>query len=83
MEEPFQREKEISEIASKYVKIASEHNLTISEFLKSLKYAESKVMNGSYVSDSKLSSTSEIFQGKQQKGNDDEKQSINRHNGQF
>lgn len=51
------KEIEISEIASKYVKIAYESNLTISEFLKSLKYAESKVMNGSYVSDSKLSSS--------------------------
>lgn len=56
MKEVFQREKEISEIASMYVKVASEHNLTISEFLKSLKYAESKVMNGSYVFSSKSSS---------------------------
>lgn len=57
MKEFFQREREISEIASKYVNIAHESNLTISEFLASLKYAESKVMNGSYVSDSKLSSS--------------------------
>ena len=56
VKEVFQREKEISEIAAMYVKIASEHNLTISEFLKSLKYAESKVMNGCYVSSSKSSS---------------------------
>lgn len=57
MKEVFLREEKISEIASMYVKIASEHNLTISEFLKSLKYAESKVLNGSYVSSSKSSSS--------------------------